>query len=643
MTADEKKNNLADDEKVAVYICHCGGNISDHVDVEELERQAAKMPGVTVSRRNMFMCSDPGQNMIIEDMKAGKANRIVVASCAPALHETTFRGAAKRGGVNPYLYEHANIREHVSWVHHGDGATAKASKLVGAAVAKARELQPLEPIRVEALIHATVVGGGIAGLKAARDLALRGIQVVLVEKSPFLGGNFAQLDRVFPTQEKAGDLLAELAASVIDHPKIEIVTCAEVSGSDGYVGDFKLQVTRKPPTDAEDLDKLARYNEAGADKGAFVPFVGILPDDLPETEETRDIATGSVVLATGFRHYAPPKGEYGYGELPEVITLPDLIKIMAEDTDGSGTLTINGRPINSMAMIRCVGSRQIPGVHEEDENGNLNEYCSRVCCTATLQADRELKEKYPETVIYDFYRDIRAYGRGHEEYYVGASKDGVLFVRYEPENSPVVTRAPDGSETALNVTVKDTLLSGQELEVPVDLVVLAVGMEPSDVSGLIDHMKLPVGADRFLLEVHPKLRPVELANTGVLLAGTSQAPMDSSEAAECATGAAVKAAAILSKGFVDLDPYIAQINAELCTGTGACVEECPHAGCMTLVDAEGGGGKIAKVNPALCTGCGMCVAVCPNIAIEIDGWTLRQYEVMVDAIVADTGIEETVS
>ncbi len=637
MSSDDKKKP-ADQEKVAVYICHCGGNISDHVDVEKLEEMASQMPGVTVSRRNHFMCSDPGQNLIIEDLEAGTADRIVVASCAPALHETTFRRAAERGGGNPYLYEHANIREQVSWVHHGDGATAKAAALVSAAVAKARALQPLEPIRVDALQHATVVGGGVAGLKAARDLAIRGIKVVLLERSPFLGGNFAQLDRVYPTQEKAGELLQGLATAVLAHPSIEVITCAEVTGSEGYVGDFKLTMTRRPPTDATDLEKLERFKASGAEKGHFVPFVGILPDDLPEAEESREIPTGSVVLATGFRHYTPRQGEYGYGDNPEVITLPDLIRTMAEDENGGGQLQINGKPIRTMAMIRCVGSRQIPGVHEEDENGNLNEYCSRVCCTATLQADRELREKYPETVIYDFYRDIRAYGRGHEEYYVGASRDGVQFMRYEPEEAPQITRSDDPSEGALTVTGKDTLLSGGEIELPVDLVVLSVGMVPSDTSKLVESMKLPVGADRFLLEVHPKLRPVELANSGVLLAGTCQAPMDSSEATSAATGAAVKASAILSRGFVELDPYVAQINADLCTGSGACAEECPQEGCITLVGADGG--RKAQVNPALCTGCGMCVAVCPNIAIEVNGWTLRQYEAMVDAIVAGAPAEE---
>ena len=641
MTAKGKDKKAEGEAKVAVYICHCGGNISDQVDVEKLEALARDLPGVTVARRDMFMCSDPGQNKIIEDLKSGEADRVVIASCSPSLHESTFRNAVMRGGVNPYMYEHANIREQCSWVHHGEAATRKAAGLVAAAVGKARHLEPLEPIHMDAVDHVTVVGGGISGLKSARDLAARGLRVALIENTPFLGGNVAQLDRLFPTNEPAGELLQELVDEVRARPEIEILTCAEVTESEGYVGSFTLQVTRTPPTAEEELERLRTIDAAGTGEGRFVPFVGILPEAAPAEEETRGITTGAVILATGFRHYSPPKGLYGYGEHPEVITLPDLIRLMAEKEDSGGMLEVNGRPIKAMAMIRCVGSRQIPGIHEPDENGNLNEHCSRACCTATLQADREVKEKYPDTVIYDFYRDIRAYGRGHEEFYVGASNDGVLFLRFEPDGQPVVGPASD-PDYALSVTAKDTLLSGQELDVPVDLVVLSVGMVPSDVSGLIDKMKLPVGADRFLLEVHPKLRPVELANTGVLLAGTCQAPMDSTEASEGATAAAVKAAALLAKGHVELDPYVAKVDTELCEGTGACVAECPHPGCVTLVDAPDGKGKTAEINPALCTGCGMCVAVCPNVAIEVNGWTLRQYEAMVDAIVALPAADELV-
>lgn len=629
-TMADNDPKLPREEKVAVYICHCGGNISDSVNVEELERLARDIPGVSVVHRNSFMCSDPGQQLIIDELKAGTADRVVVCACAPHLHETTFRGAVARGGVNPYLYEHANIREQVSWVHHGPTATNKAAKLLEAAVAKARNLTPLEPIRMDAKRHATVVGGGVAGMKSALDLAKRGIDVLLIEKTPFLGGNVAKLDRLFPTEDKAADLLGGLIAQVMANPRIRILTCAEIASHTGYVGSFDLTVKRAP---VEDPETLRKFQAAGSPICKFVPFVGFAPVPPAAAEETVAVATGAIVLAVGFQHYAPKTGEYGYAENPEVVTLTDFIEAMAGPQTEGGTLQVNGRPVKTIGLIRCVGSRHIPGVDEEDENGKLNEHCSRVCCTASLQAEREIKARFPETVVYDFYRDIRAYGRGHEEYYCGASKDGVVFIRFEPTGKPIVARAPAGSDNPLTVTVADKLLAGRELEVPVDLVVLANGVAPQDTAKIVQLMKIPVGADRFLLEVHPKLRPVEVAEAGILLAGTCQAPMDTTEASCAAAAAAVKAAAVLSRGYVELDPFVARVDPELCKGTGACAEECPQEGCISLVEVAAGK-RQAKINPALCTGCGMCVAVCPEIAIEVNGWTLRQFEAMVDAIVA---------
>lgn len=630
-----KRKPGGDEPKVGVYICHCGGNISDHVDVEKVQAYAVKLPGVAVARRNTFMCSDPGQELIMNDIRSGKINRVVVASCAPSLHETTFRGAIARAGLNPYLYEHANIREQVSWVHHGEGADHKAAGLIAAAAAKAKRLQPLEPIRVDAVGRAVVIGGGVAGLKAARDLSRRGVKVALIEKSPFLGGNAAQLDKVFPTEEEAADLIAGLASDVLDDPDIEIFTCSEATESGGYVGNFTLKISRRPPDSHEVLEKVAMAKKIGAEPGAFIPFVGIQPFPLPTAPEELELKTGAIVLATGFRHYAPYKGEYGYGENPEVVTLPDLIKIMAADPSDGGRLRLNGRDVNSVAMIHCVGSRQIPGLHERPDGGELNEYCSRVCCTATLQAALEMKRRYPKTAVYDLYRDIRTYGRGHEDYYLNASKSGVVFIRFNPEDPPVVQKASDG-ESRLKITVNDSLLGGEELDVPVDLAVLAVGMEAGDVSSLVDMMKLPVGADRFLLEVHPKLRPVEVSAAGILLAGTAQAPMDITEATSAAAAASVKASAILSKGHVALDPFVARVDPLKCTGSGACLDACIREGAISMKRAEGESGRIeqAEVNPALCLGCGVCAAACPEGAIQVNGWSLDQYEAMVDAIVA---------
>ena len=625
------------EEKVGVYICYCGGNISDHVDVEAVRDRAEKIPGVAVARTNMFMCSDPGQEMIMEDLRNGVVDRVVVASCAPSLHEMTFRSAISRAGANPYIYEHANIREQVSWVHHGENATDKATILVSAATAKATRLKPLEPIRVNARPHATIIGGGIAGLRAAIDLADRGIEVTLIEKSPFLGGQLALLDKIAPTRDNAGELISNLAGRVLNHASITVHTCAVAENFEGYVGNFKVGIKKQPPESDVYKEKIKPANAADNRSEAFIPFAGVYPGSVPSTTEEFVIETGVIVLATGIKSYKPYQGEYGYGQFNEVVTLSDLIRNLAEKKTGKSLLEINGRKIKSVAMIHCVGSRQIPGIHPEDASGHLNEYCSRTCCSATLNAANIIRETYPETRVYEFYRDIRTYGRGQEELYEQASKNRVVFILFESQEAPEVSKNDYSDEFSLLVKVKDTLTFGEEVEVPVDLVVLATGVEPNEISKIVDMMKLPVGADRFLLEVHPKLRPVELPVSGIFLAGTCQAPMDVGEACNGAAAAAVKAAALLSRGYVELDPFVAEVDIQKCIGSGACVEACLSDGALGLVEMEIGGQKVqrAQVTPAFCLGCGACVAVCSENAIDVNGWTLKQYEAMVDAIVSE--------
>ncbi|MGB5619533.1 MAG: CoB--CoM heterodisulfide reductase iron-sulfur subunit A family protein [Desulfobacterales bacterium] len=632
-----KKEMNNEQPKVGVYICYCGGNISDHVDVEAVRAKVANLPGVTAARTNMFMCSDPGQEMIMEDLQSGVVNRVVVASCAPSLHETTFRNTLIRAGMNPYIYDHANIREHVSWVHHGQSATDKATRLISAAAAKAEQLVPLEPIRVDAKPHATVIGGGIAGLRAAKDLAERGINVALIEKSPFLGGQLARLDRVAPTGEKAHDLVEELVGQVLADPAISVHTCSTVAKFEGYVGSFKLGLKHQPPPPIEADVGPAPSALDNFEPGAYVSFSGIYPSSVPTAVEELTIETGVIILATGFKTYRPRRGEYGYKEFEQVITLPELIRSLATAKKEGDRLVVNGREIRSVAMIHCVGSRQIPGIHPEDESGRLNEYCSRTCCSATLNAANTIREAYPGTSVYEFYRDIRTYGRGQEELYSQASRNRVVFLRFEADESPQVFDNSASSDFPLRVKAKDTLTLGEEVEVPADLVVLATGMEPTGISELVEMMKLPVGVDRFLLEVHPKLRPVELPQAGILLAGTCQAPMDVGEACNAAGGAAVKAAALLDRGYVELDPFVAEVDFEKCKGSGACIEACLADGALQLVQMEVDGRQVrrAQVTPALCLGCGACVAVCPENAIDVNGWTLKQYEAMVDRIVAN--------
>jgi heterodisulfide reductase subunit A len=615
------------EKKVGVYICHCGGNISDHVDVDHLADNIKNIPGVVVTHTNMFMCSDPGQELIQKDIEDGRINRVVVASCAPSLHELTFRGAIKRAALNPYLYEHANIREQVSWVHHGESATSKATRLVSAAVAKARNLEVLEPIRVEARQHVTVIGAGVAGMRAALDLSGCGIAVALVEKSPFLGGQAAQLTELVPTGEKAADVITQLASAVVKDPQISVFTSAEIVQVEGYVGNFKTTIRQRPPASRDDIPRTM--------SGNYQPFAGFLPDILPGDSRDIQLETGVIVLATGFKTYSPHSGEYGYGENPEVIALPQLIREMALAQNNGRVLQVNGRAIRRVAFIHCVGSRQIPGIHEPDENGEVNEYCSRTCCSATLQAARQIRQSFPGTHVLEYYRDIRTYGRGQEEVYDQASDGNVLFFRFEADAPPLVEKA-NGSGYPLKITVKDVLTFGENVTAEVDLVVLSVGMVPTPISDLVEMMKLPVGADHFLQEVHPKLRPVEVANTGILLAGTCQAPMDIGEACAAAQAAAAKATALLVKGYVELDPFVANVDLERCSGAGRCTEVCPVEGAVRMVDRQVDGQPVkrAEVNPALCTGCGICVGECAENAIDVNGWALKQYEEMVDAILA---------
>jgi heterodisulfide reductase subunit A2 len=357
---------------------------------------------------------------------------------------------------------------------------------------------------------------------------------------------------------------------------------------------------------------------------------------LKDAPKFFDVSVGAIVVATGFDPYQPRQGEYGYGELKEVVTLPQLIRHLALMKDGE-TLQWNGHPVRDVALVHCVGSREIEGVDEPHEDGQVNNYCSRVCCTASLHMTEELHGRFPELNIYDLYQDIRTYGRGHEEYYRGALESGVRFVRYHGEERPEVLAAPAGDVHPVLVRVKDYLTYGEELEIPVDLVVLAVGMKPRAIDDLVQMLKVSRGTDRFLLEVHPKLRPVETAVNGVVLAGTAQGPMNIQESLSAASAAAAKVVSLLGKGKVQLQPFVAAVDAEKCDGTSACVEACVYEGAIALqkIEVEGKQVQRAVVTPANCVGCGACVSACPNRAIDVQGWTLAQYEAMVDAIAMD--------
>lgn len=595
--------------KIGVYICQCGGNIGDVVDVERVAEAARQIPGVATAKIHTFMCSDPGQQMITEDILTHGVNRVVVASCTPFLHESTFRGAVVRGGMNPYLYEHANLREQCSWAHRHDpaGATEKAIRMVSAAVGKARRDAPLDQIRLPNHRIALVVGGGIAGMKAAAELAGCGVHVVLVESTGALGGRLLGRGAVYPTEADAEEIVAELRKEVESNAHIEVLLNSRVKTVSGFVGNFQVTI-----------------------EGKFGP---------EGQSAMTSLTAGALIIATGFRPYVPAEGEFLYATEPGVVTMPDFIQLLKNADAGTKTLRVEGRAIRSVAFIHCVGSRQIDDVHTPGPDGRLNTYCSRVCCTTALQQEIALRRGFPETAVFDLYQDIRTYARGAEDYYRTASEAGVVFFRYRGEEPPVVERA-DGSaarQTPLAVRVKDTLTWGEELRLPVDMVVLATGMVPNAIPELVDSIKLPTGEDRFLQEVHPKLRPVEVSVNGVLLAGTAQAPMDIRETLSAAGAAAVKAAAMFAHDAVELNPYVAEVNASLCEGAGQCLTQCEYDGALQMVDVVEDGRTLrrARVNPGLCVGCGACVAVCPSRAIQVNGWRLDQYEAMIDGIVAE--------
>ena len=674
--AQDNQNPTDETPRIGVYVCQCGGNIGDVVKTEMVARMLEKLPNVTVSRTNMFMCSDPGQKMITDDIKEQGVNRVVIGACSIFLHEQTFRRTLERAGLNPYLYYHIGLREQVSWVHHGTPkeATEKSIRMMSAGIAKARNMKPLEPVRLPAHRQALVIGGGIAGLRSALDMARRGLKVTLVEKSHFLGGRMAQWERVFPTNEEARLLLRQLIERVLAEPNITIHTGAEVIGAKGYVGNFAVTIRQQPRGVRGIFDnekeaiavcpiKHRREFDYGLStrKAIYRAYTDCWPEslvidwehctkcsecvkvapegmiDLNEEAHEFDVQVGAVVLATGFQPYEPFYGEMGWKEFPEVITLPQLHRLLDEEGPSDGKFHWNGHPVRDVALIHCVGSRQIEGVHHAQSDGNVNNYCSRVCCTASLSMASLVHQRAPDARIYEIFEDIRAYGRGHEDYYTRASKNNVTFLRYFAEEIPEVKRADEQAGRPLLVKVRDHLTWGEEIEIPVDLVVLSVGMMPNPIQDLMEIFKVTPGSDRFLLEVHPKLRPVETATTGIVLAGTAQGPMNIQESSAAASAAASKVAILIESAKVELEPYVARVDPERCQGSGECVKVCPQEEAIELKTFTENGRTFqrAVVTPANCNGCGVCVSACPNRAIDVQGWRLDEYEAMVEAITAD--------
>jgi heterodisulfide reductase subunit A len=560
-------------ERIGVYVCHCGINIAAGVDVADVAEFAEKLPNVAVARHYLYMCSEPGQALIKQDIEELGLTRVVVASCSPRMHEPTFRGTIGEKGLNPYEYDQANIREQCSWVHPpGTPATNKAKELVAAAVSRVALLEPLEERTVTVRPAAMVVGGGVAGMTAAKDIADAGFQVTLVERDSVLGGQARRLYRTFPTVESVDELLSPIIESVTNHPRITVMLDSAVEKVSGYIGNFVVTVSN-----------------AGSQ---------------------REIETGTMIIAIGYAPFeANRRPELGYGKYPGVVTTFDVEQRLREAPESL-------QDVKDVVFVQCVGSR-------DKQVGNP--YCSRVCCMVSAKQAFLLREQFPEARVTVLYIDMRAFGKGFEEFYDEVRKSGV---RYRRGNvSEVISR--DGR---LLVRAEDTLRS-KPIELPADLVVLSVGMTSRpEADQISDILKLPRSGDGFFMELHPKLGPVDTTVDGVYLAGACQAPKDITDTISQARAAASSALIPMMRHIVKVESAISSVTAELCSGCGLCVAACPYF--ALALDPRTG---TVQTNPALCKGCGACGNVCPSNAIKVQHFKPEQILAQMDALMTAIG------
>jgi heterodisulfide reductase subunit A len=571
------------ERRIGVYICYCGGNISDYVDCESVRDAIENEDGVVVAKTTMFACSDAAQQEMIDDIQQQKLDAMVVASCSPTLHLFTFRGVAERAGLNPYLYIQVNLREQCSWTHTDvpDQATEKAVHLVKAGIAKARLTEPLEKFRIETVPRALVVGAGISGLRAALALSDLGISAFIAEKTDKIGGWVAEMGRMYPHDRRGGELIADLVKEAEKRENVQIYTQAELTEKSGSVGDFNVK-----------LDV----------KGESVP-----------------LNVGSIIVTTGFNSYQPADGEYAYGT-EGVLTLPEFKQLLDRS---EGALIYQGKPVKTVSYIYCVGSRG------SSAKENPNTYCSRYCCNAAMHASAVAHDLTPGIHQFHLFRDIRTYGK-FEELYREARQKNAVFIKFDDDDPPQVEK----SNGRFNIQVKDVLTFGEELDIQSDLVVLVTAMEPRPNQPLNDVLKLPIGLDGFFKEIHPKLRPVETVIDGVFIAGTAQAPRNSAESVASALAATSKSAALLKKGYVELEPLIAVVDRQACSWCDKCIDSCPYS---AIEKVSFGGKEVAEVSAALCKGCGCCVPTCPQGALGVKGYTDQQIRAMIDAMEVRNG------
>ena len=666
--------------KIGVFICHCGENIGATIDCEKVAAEAAKFDGVAFATDYKYMCSDPGQSLIRKAIEEQKLDGVVVAACSPRMHEPTFRRACSEAGLNPYLCEMANLREHCSWVHEkGEPTTAKAIDIVRGLVEKVKRNKPLKPIEVPITKKALVIGGGIAGIQAALDIANCGHQVILVEKEPSIGGHMSQLSETFPTLDCSQCILTPRMVEVAQHPNIKLYTYAELEHLDGFIGNFKATIRLK----AKSVDEKictgcglcttkcpqkripSEFNAGlGLRTAIYVPFPQAVPNkpvidkkhcnyykrgkckicektcptgaicfDKEDEFVTEDI--GAVVVATGFNvlgtEFFP---EYGYGRYKDVITGLQFERLASASGPTSGEIRrpSDGTMPKKIVFIACAGSRDpAKGSH----------YCSKICCMYTAKHAMLYQHKVHGGESYVFYMDIRAAGKNYEEFVRRAIEDdGVNYVRgrvariYEKDGKLIVKGV-------------DTLMGAQPVEIEADMVVLATaGVSNEGAEELAQRLHVSYDPYKFFAEAHPKLKPVETNTAGIYVAGACQAPRDIPETVSMASGAAAKVAALFSSDKLVREPLIAVVNRmappvySTCVGCFMCQTACPYQAIEREEIKDRGGNvvkTVARVNPGLCQGCGTCVAFCRSKSIDIQGYSNDQMYAEVMALLHTQG------
>lgn len=653
-------------EAVGVYICHCGTNIARTVDISEVVEFARTLPDVAVSKDCMFMCSSVGQELIENDIRDLGLKRLVVAACSPHLHESTFRAAVRSGGLNPYLFEMCNIREHNSWITSDTkAATKKAKTLVAAAVYKVRKNKPLEPIFVDINPNTLVVGGGIAGISASLDIANAGYKVYLVEKEPSIGGHMAQLDKVFPTLDCSACILTPRMFLIEQHPNIILLAYSEVISVKGFIGNYEVKIKQKPRfintslctgcglcqrTCPKKVIDTAHEAGLGYRTAIYSPFKQAVPRypvideesciyfetgkcklcqkecptnavEFEQKEEITTIEIGNIILATGYSLFdSRLVPQYGYGRYPNVFTSIEFERMLnvSGPTQGEVVLRDGETKPKSVAIIHCVGSR----------DNNYHEYCSKICCMYSLKLAHLIMEK-TGAVVYNFYIDIRTSGKHYEEFYHRLQNEGAHFIR---GRAAMIMDTPFSAEEEgkLIVQVEDTLL-GKQRRIPFDMIILSPAIEPMHDSRDIGKIfGLACDANGFFTERHPKSAPVSTMTEGIFIAGACQGPMDITESVIRAGAAASQVLSLISKGSVELEPIKAEVEKAICSGCKICNDICPY-NAISFIEVE----NVSEVNSALCKGCGICVAACPSQAIIGSHFTTDQIMSQIEGILLD--------